>query len=91
MTKKEEDAYNTVMDLISAHGIDTLVFSAIVLSWEPDLAAHNLTRALVGLRDKPLAECLENYTNPDHPEYDAEFDAHIRQLRPDWFAEETKH
>jgi hypothetical protein len=35
-----------------------------------------------------LAVSLDNYTDPNHPEYDAEFDAKIRELRPDWFANE---
>jgi len=35
-----------------------------------------------------LANALENYTNPNHPEYDPEFTKQIKALRPDWFAEE---
>lgn len=36
-----------------------------------------------------LADALERYTNPDDPEYDPEFDAKIRKLRPDWFGEDV--
>jgi hypothetical protein len=32
-----------------------------------------------------LAHALDAYTTPGNPEYDPEFDAHIRALRPDWF------
>ena len=32
-----------------------------------------------------LTAALERYTDPNHPEYDAEFDKEIRRLRPDWF------
>jgi hypothetical protein len=32
-----------------------------------------------------LAEALDAYTDPSHPDYDAEFDRRIRTLRPDWF------
>ena len=39
-------------------------------------------------REQELAQALENYTNPNHPEYDAEFDKKIRSIRPDWFIEE---
>mgnify|MGYP003580000454 CR=1 FL=1 len=38
-------------------------------------------------RTQELAEALDNYTDPTHPEYDAEFDKQIRTLRPDWFTE----
>lgn len=33
---------------------------------------------------------LDNYTNPKHPDYDAEFDAKIRSLAPQWFEDEPK-
>ncbi len=36
-------------------------------------------------REHELAEALEAYTDPNHPEYDEEFDKKIRALRPDWF------
>jgi hypothetical protein len=32
-----------------------------------------------------LGETLDRYTDPNDPEYDAEFDKKIRALRPDWF------
>ena len=32
-----------------------------------------------------LGADLENFTDPNHPEYDPEFDAEIRKTRPDWF------
>ena len=35
--------------------------------------------------ESELAEALEAYTDPTHPEYDPEFDGRIRSLRPDWF------
>ncbi|HEX8324735.1 MAG TPA: hypothetical protein VF595_12580 [Tepidisphaeraceae bacterium] len=41
-------------------------------------------------REHELAVALESYTNPNHPEYDPEFDAQIRALRPDWFEGEAK-
>jgi hypothetical protein len=37
-----------------------------------------------------LAEAVDRYTDPDDPEYDAEFDAALRRLRPDWFEEVRK-
>ena len=39
--------------------------------------------------ESELAEALEAYTDPDHPEFDPEFDAEIRSLRPDWFEDEN--
>jgi hypothetical protein len=39
------------------------------------------------IKEQELASALERYTDPSNPEYDAEFDKQIRQLRPDWFAE----
>lgn len=36
-------------------------------------------------REAELAEALDAYTDPTHPEYDPEFDKKIRRLRPDWF------
>lgn len=39
-------------------------------------------------RENELAEALERYTDPDDPEYDPDFAAEIRRLRPDWFAEQ---
>lgn len=41
--------------------------------------------------EKELAEALDNYTNPEHPDYDPEFDATIRRLRPDWFIDPEKN
>ena len=35
--------------------------------------------------ERELAEALEHYTNPDDPQYDAEFTAELRRIRPDWF------
>lgn len=35
--------------------------------------------------EEELAIALENYTNPNHPEYDKNFDEEIRRVRPDWF------
>jgi hypothetical protein len=32
-----------------------------------------------------LAEALESYINPDHPEFDLDFSVRIIELRPDWF------
>ena len=32
-----------------------------------------------------LAVALDSYTDPQHPDYDPEFDRKIRALRPDWF------
>jgi hypothetical protein len=29
---------------------------------------------------------LERYTDPNHPEFDPEFNKKIRELRPDWFS-----
>ena len=40
--------------------------------------------------ENDLAESLANYTNPDHPEYDPEFDKQIRTLRPDWFDDTSR-
>ncbi len=37
-----------------------------------------------------LAEALEAYTDPTHPEYDPDFDRQIRALRPDWFEGELR-
>lgn len=34
-----------------------------------------------------LAVALDHYTNPLDPEYDAEFTAELRRIRPDWFDE----
>jgi hypothetical protein len=39
-------------------------------------------------REHELAEALSHYTDPNDPEYDAEFDKKIRQLRPDWFQDQ---
>jgi hypothetical protein len=39
------------------------------------------------IREQELASALEHCTNPSDPEYDADFDKQIRQLRPDWFVE----
>jgi hypothetical protein len=36
-----------------------------------------------------LAEALAHFTDPNHPDYDPEFDKEIRRLRPDWFKDET--
>ena len=41
-------------------------------------------------RMNELAEALDNYTDPNHPEYDPEFDREIRRLRPDWFIDEVE-
>lgn len=41
-------------------------------------------------RETELAEALDAYTDPDHPEYDPEFDKKIRRLRPDWFEGQRK-
>ena len=38
-------------------------------------------------KENELGEALENYTNPAHPEYDAEFSAEIKKIRPDWIKE----
>lgn len=40
--------------------------------------------------ESELAEALEAYTDPTHPEYDPEFDGHIRSLRPDWFVDNVQ-
>jgi hypothetical protein len=39
--------------------------------------------------ERKLAEALDNYTDPDHPNYDPDFAEEMRQSRPDWF-EATK-
>lgn len=41
-------------------------------------------------REEELAEALEAYTDPTHPEYDTDFDREIRALRPDWFEGEER-
>lgn len=41
--------------------------------------------ARIGAKEAELAEALEAYTTPGDPQYDPEFDAKIRALRPDWF------
>ena len=35
-----------------------------------------------------MADAIDRYTDPQHPEYDPEFDKQIRELRPDWFDSE---
>ena len=35
--------------------------------------------------ENQLAITLENLTNPNHADYDADFDKEIRAMRPDWF------
>lgn len=40
------------------------------------------------IREHELAEALDNYTNPAHPDFDPVFNAEIRRLRPDWFDDE---
>jgi hypothetical protein len=37
--------------------------------------------------EKELAEALDKYTDPSHPEFDPTFDKDIRALRPGWFEE----
>ena len=37
--------------------------------------------------DQELAEALDKYTDPSHPEFDPTFDKDIRALRPGWFEE----
>ena len=37
-----------------------------------------------------LAIALAHYTTPSDPQYDPEFDAEIRRLRPDWFTPEAE-
>ncbi len=36
-------------------------------------------------KEQELAEALDRYTNPMSPEYDADFHAEVRAIRPDWF------
>lgn len=38
-----------------------------------------------------LAEALDAYTDPTHPEYDPKFTAKIKAIRPDWFPTEVIH
>lgn len=41
-------------------------------------------------REDELAEALEAYTDPNHPEYDADFHAKIRERQPHWFDADGK-
>lgn len=53
------------------------------------VANHMQTAA--DAEEAELAEALEAYTTPSHPEYDPEFDAEIRALRPEWFDDDGRH
>ncbi len=51
---------------------------------------ENVNDAVKTVHQGILAEALSKYTNPLSPEYQPEFDAQIRSLRPDWFEDEME-
>jgi hypothetical protein len=53
-----------------------------------DKAIKKLAREVA--REAELAMALEKYMTPGNAEYDPDFDAEIRRLRPDWFVVEEK-
>jgi hypothetical protein len=63
--------------------VDALKAVQIVFETTTDPAAKRNPRTPE--EEHELAEALDHYTDLTHPEYDPEFDAKIRKLRPDWF------
>lgn len=55
---------------------------------EPQTKDKSMTgRKMSEEEEHELAVALENYTNPEHPEFDIDFSIEIMRLRPDWFSD----
>lgn len=53
--------------------------------------AEAICQAASGFAEElELGAALDCYTDPNHPEFDPDFNEKIRKIRPDWFGDNSK-
>lgn len=85
------DSLDYYLDKILQHEVlekDEPCFEQIKSITQCRSSLSDLKKAVPVLLLELDEESLIEYTDPDHPEYDAEFDKKLRKLRPDWFTAE---
>jgi hypothetical protein len=66
-----------------------LMREAILKALTPALMKHIVPEGLAAIEEEhELAVALDNFTNPNHPDYDPVFDSQIRAGKSGWFDDE---